>query len=103
MPQKISSNRVQLASSFFCVPPKQEINNNNTVPVPCRIRIHNMWRQAILGMATFSSCGATSNQRLCNIQPVRKLLHWLTVTEYENHEQQEWFVLQLPISYVLYY
>ena len=48
--------------------------------------------QAILGMATFSSSSSSScnssNQRLCNIQPVRKLLHWLTVTEYENHDQQ---------------
>ena len=49
--------------------------------------------QAILGMATFSSSSScnssnSSNQRLCNIQPVRKLLHWLTVTESENHDQQ---------------
>jgi hypothetical protein len=61
--------------------------------------------QAILGMATFSSHGSnnssgssssgssssssSSKEQLCNIEPVRKLLHWLTVTEYENHDQQE--------------
>jgi hypothetical protein len=52
-------------------------------------------------MATFSSHGSninsgsnsssssSSKEQLCNIEPVRKLLHWLTVTEYENHDQQE--------------
>jgi hypothetical protein len=49
---------------------------------------------AILGMATFSSSprmsssSSSGNLCLCNVQPVRKLLHWLTATEYENHEQQ---------------
>ena len=27
-------------------------------------------------------------KKIHNIQPIKKLLHWLTVTEYENYEQQ---------------
>ena len=32
--------------------------------------------------------GEGSRKQIKNIQPIKNLLHWLTVTDYENHEQQ---------------
>ena len=44
---------------------------------------------SILSMATYGE-DPTSGARIRNIQPIRKLLCWLTETEYENHDQQVW-------------
>jgi hypothetical protein len=44
---------------------------------------------AILAMATYGE-DPTTGATIRNIEPVRKLLTWLTETEYENHDQQVW-------------
>ena len=45
---------------------------------------------AILAMATHGEDPTTGCKQIRNIQPIKNLLHWLNVTEYENHEQQVW-------------
>ena len=44
---------------------------------------------AILALATYGE-DPTTGAQIRNIEPVKKLLMWLTETEYENHDQQVW-------------
>ena len=44
---------------------------------------------AILAMATYGE-DPTTGAQIRNIEPIKKLLLWLTETEYENHDQQVW-------------
>ena len=45
---------------------------------------------------TYSSAGRPI---ICNIQPIKALLTWLTETEYENHDQQERLNRQIELNH----
>ena len=40
-------------------------------------------------MATYGE-DPTTEAKIRNIEPIKKLLLWLTETDYENHDQQVW-------------
>eukprot|EP00090_Calanus_glacialis_P023550 TRINITY_DN363_c0_g1_i1.p1 TRINITY_DN363_c0_g1~~TRINITY_DN363_c0_g1_i1.p1 ORF type:complete len:2732 (-),score=430.45 TRINITY_DN363_c0_g1_i1:184-7587(-) len=50
---------------------------------------------AILSMSTYGEDPSVGGTHIKNIQPIKKLLKWLTETEYENHDQQVWLTESL--------
>ena len=43
-------------------------------------------------MSTHGEDPTSGSKEIRNVEPIKHLLHWLTVTEYENHEQQVGFI-----------